>query len=108
MARRCLHCSDELSDADPTISIATGEAFCGANPDSDRHVPEVFRLSRTELKHHAQEVLMHGIGNQLGYYNPDDDKRPIPTDQRDEFQQIMRREADRVARLLGYEKAWTN
>lgn len=66
------------------------------------------KLNRAQLKQHAQEVLMHGIGNQLGYYNPDDDAREIPQEQRDEFRAVMQREADRVARLFGYEKAWSN
>lgn len=66
------------------------------------------KLTRTQLKGHAQEVLMHGIGNQLGYYDPDDDARPIPADQREEFRAVMQREADRVAHLLGFEKAWSN
>jgi hypothetical protein len=38
--RRCRHCSDELDDNDPPVSTATGEASCGANPDTDRHEPE--------------------------------------------------------------------
>jgi hypothetical protein len=66
------------------------------------------KLNRTQLKEHAREVLMHGIGNQLGYYNPDDDAREIPQDQREEFRAVMQREADRVARLFGYEEAWAN
>lgn len=66
------------------------------------------KLSRTQLKEQAQEVLMHGIGNQLGYYDPDDDNREIPQEQREEFRAVMQREADRVAKLFGYEKAWAN
>ncbi|MGK5530842.1 hypothetical protein [Streptomyces sp. URMC 129] len=66
------------------------------------------KLTRAELKEQAREVLLHGIANQLGYYNPDDDAREIPEGQRDEFQAVMKREADRVARLFGYEKAWVN
>jgi hypothetical protein len=66
------------------------------------------KLNRAQLKEHAQEVLMQGIGNQLGYYNPDDDAREIPQSQRDEFHAVMQREADRVAKLFGYEKAWSN
>lgn len=66
------------------------------------------KLNRTQLKQHAQEVIMHGVANQLGYYNPDDDAREIPQNQRDEFRAVMQREADRVARLLGYEKAWSS
>jgi hypothetical protein len=66
------------------------------------------KLTRTQLKLHAQEVLMHGIADQLGYYNPDDDARPIPAEQREEFRGVMRREADRLAKVFGYEKAWAN
>ncbi|MGW4446433.1 hypothetical protein [Streptomyces sp. NPDC004682] len=66
------------------------------------------RLSRTQLKEIAQEALMQGVGNQLGYWNPDDYATPIPEDQRDELRAVMQREADRVARLFGYEKAWSN
>lgn len=66
------------------------------------------KLTRTQLKDHAREALMMGIGNVLGYYDPDDDAREIPQDQRDEFHQVMKREADRVARLFGYEEAWSN
>lgn len=40
IARRCKWCSDQLDDDDLTVDIITGESFCGANPDSDRHEPE--------------------------------------------------------------------
>ena len=66
------------------------------------------KLTRTQLKEHAQEVLMQGIANQLGYYDPGDDAREIPREQREEFRAVMQREADRAARLFGYEKAWSN
>ena len=56
-------------------------------------------LSKTELKHIAQNQIMHGIANVLGYWDPDDDDAGIPEAQR---------EANRVAKLLGYEKAWVN
>lgn len=39
-AHHCAYCSDELTEDRPPVSTATGEAFCGATPDGDRHVPE--------------------------------------------------------------------
>ncbi|MYX26067.1 hypothetical protein GTY75_05185 [Streptomyces sp. SID8381] len=66
------------------------------------------KLSRTKLKEIAQDALMQGIGNQLGYWKPEDYDEPIPENQRDELREVMQREADRVARLFGYEKAWSN
>lgn len=65
-------------------------------------------LSRTELKHIAQVQIMHGIANVLGYWDPDDDDAGVPEAQRDELREIMQREADRAAKVLGYEKAWVN
>lgn len=38
--RRCEYCSDPLTSAAPPVSVATGEAHCGANPYGDQHVPE--------------------------------------------------------------------
>lgn len=68
----------------------------------------VAKLNRAQLKEEAREVLMQGIANQLGYYEPSDDGRQIPQEQLEEFRAAMQREADRVARLFGYEKAWSN
>jgi hypothetical protein len=65
-------------------------------------------LSRTKLKLIAQDALMQGIANQLGYWNPEDCAEEIPESQRDELDQIMKREADRVARMFGFEEAWIN
>ena len=65
-------------------------------------------LTRKQLKEHAQEVIMNGIGNQLGYYKPSDDARPIPESQMDEFWAVMKREADRAGRLFGLDGAWVN
>jgi hypothetical protein len=66
------------------------------------------KLTRTELKTKAQEVLMTGIANQLGYWNPEDWDEPRVAEQLDEFREIMKREADRVAKLFGYDESWSN
>lgn len=66
------------------------------------------KLTRTQLKEHARKALMTGIANQLGYYDPNDYGHEFTEEQKDELHQVMKREADRVARLLGYEEAWAN
>jgi hypothetical protein len=66
------------------------------------------KMTRTELKRKAQEALMQGIANQLGYYDPNDFGEDFTEEQKDELHAVMKREADRVARLFGYEKAWSS
>lgn len=64
----------------------------------------------------AREMIMHGVGNVLGYWQEADPNPFAPAtsasrlsdEEVEQFGQILLREADRVARLLGYEQAWTN
>lgn len=65
------------------------------------------KLTRTEMKTMAQDGIMHGIGNALGYDRPTE-WADWSEDQQTEYRQIMQREADRAARLFGYESAWGN
>lgn len=66
--------------------------------------------TKTELKQTAQNELMHGIGNVLGYWleNPPDGAEEWTEAQQDEYARILRREANRVAKLFGFEEAWSN
>ena len=66
------------------------------------------KLTRTQLKEHAREALMQGIANQLGYYDPNDFGYEYTEEQKDALRAVMGREANRVARLLGFEEAWAN
>jgi hypothetical protein len=69
------------------------------------------QMNRTEMKLDAQDRLMHGIANVLGYFTEShapkgwDDWSPA---EQAEYYAIMKREADRVARLFGFDEAWTN
>ncbi|MEU7096071.1 hypothetical protein [Kitasatospora aureofaciens] len=65
------------------------------------------KLTRTDLKKTAQNALMHGIGNVLGYDKPHDFDEWSEKDQ-EAYREILQREADRVAKLFGYDKAWSN
>lgn len=65
------------------------------------------KLTKTEQKEKAQVMLMHGIGNVLGYWSERSGDE-IPLEQHEEFHAIMLREADRIARMFGFEKAWCN
>jgi len=68
-------------------------------------------MNRTEMKREAQDALMHGIANVLGYFqenNTPEGWDDWSEEKRDEYRAIMQREADRVARMFGYESAWSN
>lgn len=65
--------------------------------------------TKREAKEKAQEMLMHGLGNVLGYWsenNIDAAKDLGLTDE--EFHKILQEQADRVAKLFGYDYAWSN
>lgn len=66
------------------------------------------KKTKTELKQIAQDALLHGVGNILGYWNPEDEAIDMTEEERDQLQDIMQREADRIAKMFGYEKAWVN
>lgn len=70
-------------------------------------------MNRTEMKRIAQGALMDGIGNTLGYIWEQDHLLPEgwedwPEERQNEFRAILRREADRAARVFGFERAWSN
>lgn len=67
--------------------------------------------TRTAKKEFAQEALMHGIANVLGYWQENlssDEVDALGEDGIQEINELMRQQANRVAKLLGYEKAWVN
>lgn len=69
--------------------------------------------SKTEMKRHAQDNLMDGIANVLGYWeegahNWPDGWEQWTEEQKQEYRDIMRQQADRIAKLLGFEQAWSN
>lgn len=72
---------------------------------------EIKRASKREAKEAAQKMLMHGIGNVLGYWHEDlnnlRDAEALGLSQ-EEFGEVLMAQADRVARLLGFEEAWCN
>jgi hypothetical protein len=66
------------------------------------------KRSKTEQKLEAQDMLMHGIGNVLGYWNECPPFEDMTEQEIAEFHAILKREADRVAKMFGYDEAWTN
>lgn len=78
----------------------------GTRPRTKRRV-----VTKVEQKHLAQEMLMHGIGNVLGYWHEDlgNQKKlaELGIDQ-EKFGEILLAQADRVAKALGFEQAWSN
>lgn len=79
--------------------------------------------SKTEQKLKAQEMLMHGIATVLGYWqesNPNPFAKsaqdaqgdwkmaePLTEEERREFGLMLQREGDRIAKLMGYDRAWS-
>lgn len=68
------------------------------------------RMKRTAMKEQAQEMLMHAVGDLLGYWQEKNDGylEKIPPAQVEEFREVLQREADRVAHLFGFTGAWSN
>jgi len=64
------------------------------------------KLTRTELKHMAQEQLMDMVSKVFQYVYDSGAIQDVPESQREEYGEVLKREADRVARLMGYEQAW--
>ena len=65
--------------------------------------------SKQQAKEKAQEMLMHGMGNVLGYWTEQDPQVASDLGLTDEeFQKILFAQADRVAKLFGFERAWSN
>lgn len=62
--------------------------------------------SRPEIKAMVQDVIMDHVAKALSYYNPDDYGKALSAEDTEHFHLVMKREADRVARLMGYEEAW--
>ena len=63
-------------------------------------------MTKTEMKMAAQDLIMEGLSKTLGYFAeglPADDPRQSP-----EFRAVIQREADRIARMFGFEDAWTS
>lgn len=68
-------------------------------------------MSKRAAKEAAQEMLMHGIGNVLGYWAEDQGNRAMMRElglSEEEFNATLQQQADRVARLLGFDSAWSN
>lgn len=64
--------------------------------------------TKTQLRRLAQDVLLTGVMNSLSYWQPRDDGLEMSPEKLEEFQEILKQQADRLARLFGYEEAWRN
>jgi hypothetical protein len=65
-------------------------------------------MTKTEAKALAKRELMHGIGNALGYGLEDASMLGMSDDEIQAIQAEMWKIADRIAKSLGYEAAWSN
>lgn len=67
---------------------------------------------KAAAKEKAREMLMHGIGNVLGYWGENNsgdlDEVEALGYTEEEFNEVIGAQADRVAKMFGYESAWGN
>lgn len=64
------------------------------------------KLTRTELKHKAQEQVMDMVSKVFQYVYDSGAIQEVPESQHEDYEKVLKREADRVARLMGYGEAW--
>lgn len=83
---------------------------------SDERVP-YSSLKAKEKKEIAQDIIMHQISTALGYWqeagliSSDDftvDIDEMSEKEKEHFQSFLQREADRLAKVFGYSRAWTS
>lgn len=88
--------------------------YCGGMADDEGHEALLAKAREdhrtpTSQKRRAQDILLHGIAVALGYWTEQNyfDVAVLTEKQQDEFSRILQQQADRVARLFGYENAWS-
>lgn len=64
------------------------------------------KRTRTQIKEMAQQVIMDHVAKALGYYDPAEYGDVMTPEEAEEFRTVLKAQADRVARLMGYEEAW--
>lgn len=64
------------------------------------------KFTRTELKLRAQADIAHMVSLVFNHVNESGVMEEIPASQRDEFWEILEKQADRAARLMGFEQHW--
>lgn len=67
--------------------------------------------TRTEKKQFVQDQLMDGLSVTLGYWRErltDSEREALGEEGLAELQALMQEQANRVAKIFGYEKAWVS
>lgn len=67
-------------------------------------------MTKTEIKHKAQEQIMTTLANALLSYQETECNiwSDIPVEEQQKVQEEIKKQADRVAKLMGYREAWHN
>ncbi|WII39216.1 hypothetical protein [Paenibacillus thiaminolyticus] len=63
-------------------------------------------MKRREVKRKAQEILMDTIST--AYYRLEEIDEHTTEEEKSELQKELKKQADRVAKMLGYEQSWTS
>lgn len=67
--------------------------------------------TRTEKKQFVQDQLMDSLSLALGYWQErlsEDEREKLGEEGLAELQTLMQEQANRVAKMFGYEKAWVS
>lgn len=67
--------------------------------------------TRKDRKEYVQDQIMVGIGNVLGYWMEElseEERDELGAEGLEELRTMMQQQADRVAKMFGYNKAWSN
>ena len=67
--------------------------------------------TRNDKKQYAQDLIMDGIGNVLGYWMEqlsEEERDALGMDGINEMCELVHQQADRVAKMFGFDKAWSN
>lgn len=68
--------------------------------------------SRAEMKRVAQDMIMSNVGNALGYWTESPECRrewlDPDSEEAQQFRAELKRQADRIARMFGFDEAWSN
>lgn len=102
---------DRREHCEICAATARGELMAEADAQHRDLLAEEIATLRTKTgrKQRAQLILMHGIAVAQGYWHEQDPYvyEALGTEEaQDEFARVLAEQADRVARLFGYDEAW--
>lgn len=102
--------ASEMAEAD---AQAAEERFATAGMSDATKRPRTKRrvVRKVDLKALAQEMLMDGVANVLGYWHENEANQQKLAElgvTKEQLGEVLLQQADRAAKALGFEQAWSN